>query len=385
MKELKITKQTLPQQELYNKAEELHKILRHGPVIDGWNDQTQHPHWMFETTDPNGWDGVMITAHHLEIERYNSIQFEFEKKGHETLIIEFLPEVPEIKQLEITKISGKDEALYIKAKKLLKKIKPGLIIDGEMDQTKDRNWVFKTTEPEGWVGVKIKVALDVIAKDVIVYTFEKEGYEQLDIKFLPVEVPVLKKLKITKQTGNPKDLYMKADGLFKTIKPGLIIDGDMDQTKDVNWMFDTKEVNGWIGVKIKAVLIPDGPNFNIIKFEFTKEGYEKLFIRFIPDTIPVLQQLQINAKNLGNFELFLRATLLYNIIEPGLVIDRDKDLTTMNNWIFETTEPEGWVGITVKMTPIKDETFLGGIKYTFKKEGYDPLNILFWPDEHIIE
>jgi hypothetical protein len=44
LNELKITKDDLPQQELYTKAGELHKTLRHGPVIDGDNDQTKHPH-----------------------------------------------------------------------------------------------------------------------------------------------------------------------------------------------------------------------------------------------------------------------------------------------------------------------------------------------------
>ena len=46
----------------------------------------------------------------------------------------------------------------------------------------------------------------------------------------------------------------------------------------------------------------------------------------------------------------------------------------MDNWIFETTEADGWVGITMKMNYINDDTLLGAIKYTFKKEGYNPLN-----------
>jgi hypothetical protein len=44
----------------------------------------------------------------------------------------------------------------------------------------------------------------------------------------------LKELKITKQTGTDFDLYKKAEGLFKTIKPGLIIEGEMNQTTDAN-------------------------------------------------------------------------------------------------------------------------------------------------------
>ena len=159
----------------------------------------------------------------------------------------------------------------------------------------------------------------------------------------------------------------------------------MDQIKDINWMFDTKEVDGWKGITIKTLLIPDGSDFNIIEFEFEKEGYEKLFIRFLPDKTPILKQLQINTKNLKNIELFLRARILYNTIESGLVIDKNKDLTTMDNWIFETTEADGWVGITVKMNYINDDTLLGAIKYTFKKEGYNPLNILFWPNKHTVE
>jgi hypothetical protein len=46
--------------------------------------------------------------------------------------------------------------------------------------------------------------------------------------------PVKKDLKITTETLNPKDLYTKAGILLMTLKPGLVIDGNMDQTTDVN-------------------------------------------------------------------------------------------------------------------------------------------------------
>jgi hypothetical protein len=386
LNELKITKDDLPQQELYTKAGELHKTLRHGPVIDGDNDQTKHPHWMFNTQEEEGWNGVTVTAHHIMNTRNNPIHYEFEKEGCKKLTLEFLPETtPILKELKITKQTGTDIDLYKKAEGLLKTIKPGLIIEGEMNQTTDANWMFDTKEADGWNGVKVKVEIEATTKDVILYTFEKEGYEKLVIKFLPVEIPVLKELKITKQTGTDFDLYKKAEGLFKTIKPGLIIEGEMNQTTDANWMFDTKEADGWNGITINKFIIPNETDLNIIEFEFGKEGYEKLFIRFLPDKTPILKELKITPKNLTNIELFLKAGILYNAIEPGLVINGDQDLTTQDNWIFETTEPDGWAGITIKMTYINDATLLGAIKYTFEKEGYDPLNIFFWADKHLIE